>query len=72
MFSETLNAIVPDVPLPVPPLSIVSHAASLVAVQPHEEPFVVTEIVPLVDDAPTVSLDDPNDTTHAISWYATV
>ena len=72
MFSETLNAIVPDVPLPVPPLSIVSQAESLVAVHPHEDPFVVTEIVPLVADAPTDSLDVPNDTTHAAPLCVTV
>jgi hypothetical protein len=67
VFSDTLYAIVPDVPVPVSPLSIVSHPESLVAVQPQELPFVVTEIVPLVEDAPTESLVLPNDPTHAMS-----
>jgi len=44
------------VPVPVPPLVIVSHAALEVAVQPQEDPFVVIDTLPVPPVAAKVAV----------------
>ena len=55
---------VPEVPVPVAPDVIESHAALDVAVQPQVAPFVVTENAPVPPATPKEADAAPNATAH--------
>jgi len=55
---------VPEVPVPVAPDVIESHAALDVAVQPQVAPFVVTENEPVPPATPKEADAAPNATAH--------
>jgi hypothetical protein len=63
--------IVPVSPLPVAPLSIVSHAASLVALHEQLAPLLVSDSDPEAAAAPVESVAAPRATEHATCWDAT-